>query len=357
MLVRLRRFAKFIEIHSKFMPKKIPIFEKKNVLVTGGAGFIGSHLCEALLKEAKVICVDNLLSGALNNIDHLLKYPDFVFLKHDINDLLNLESFPELERFKVKFQGVQEIYHLACPTAPKDFDKYKIETLKANSLATKNILDMALQYKARVLFASSSVIYGPRPDSDKFVNEDVQGAFDHLSPRGCYDEGKRFAETMVATYKDFYGLDTRIARIFRTYGPRVRLGIGEMMPDFIVNALDGKPLVVYGDKTFHTSLCNIRDLSDGLLKLMAHPENPGPMNFGSDEDLVLADVAQKIIEMTGSKSKIVFEPPLLFMTQLPLPNITKAREALGWFPITRLEDGLKEMVDWTVANKHVLGIK
>lgn len=336
---------------------KTPIFKKKNVLVTGGAGFIGSHLCESLLEEAKVICLDNLLAGTLTNIDHLLKHSDFVFIKQDINELFDLEKFPELEKFKIKVQGVQEIYHLACPTSPKDFNKYKIETLKANSLGMKNILDLACQYKARALFASSSVIYGPRPKDDRFVSEDLKGLFDHLSPRACYDEGKRFAETMMATYKNFYHLDIRIARIFRTYGPRIRLGIGEMMPDFIVNALNGENLIIYGDKNFQTSLCNIRDLVDGLLKLMNHPEDPGPVNLGSDEDLLLADVAKEIIKMTNSKSKVVFEPPLLFMTQLPLPDISKAKEILDWFPLVRLEDGLKEMIDWTIANKHLLGVQ
>ncbi|MEK7607005.1 MAG: NAD-dependent epimerase/dehydratase family protein [Patescibacteria group bacterium] len=334
-----------------------PIFEKKNVLVTGGAGFIGSHLCEVLLEEAKVICMDNLLSGTVSNIDHLLKYPDFVFIKHDVSEPFDLTTFPELEKFKVQFQGVQEIYHLACPTSPKDFDKYKIETLKASSHGTKNVLDAALKYKARVLFASSSVVYGPRQEGERFVEEAIQGAFDHLSPRGCYDEGKRFAETMMATYRDFHGLDTRIARIFRTYGPRVRLNIGEMLPDFIVSALDMKDLVIYGDESFRTSLCHINDLVDGLLKLMAHPTDLGPVNFGSDEDLSLADVARQIIEMTGSKSKITFQPALLFMTQLSLPNIAKAKESLGWFPLVRLKDGLKQTIDWTIANRSLLGEK
>jgi UDP-glucuronate decarboxylase len=334
-----------------------PIFEKKNVLVTGGAGFIGSHLCEALLNEAKVICLDNLLSSSLTNIEHLLKYPDFVFVKHDINEPIDLEKFPELEKFKIKFQGVQEIYHLACPTSPKDFDKYKIETLKANSIGVKNVLDLAVKWHSRILFASSSVVYGPRPGNNVFVSEDYQGSLNHLSPRACYDEGKRFAETMMTTYRDFYGLEIRIARIFRTYGPRVRLGIGEMMPDFIVNALEGRDLVIYGDENFRTSLCNIKDIIDGLLKLMAYPEDPGPVNLGSDADLLLADVARLIIKMTNSKSKIVFEPPLLFMSQLPLPDISKAKEILNWFPLIRLEDGLKEMIDWAIANKHLLGIR
>ena len=335
------------------MPK-IPIFEKKNVLVTGGAGFIGSHLCEALLKEAKVICMDNLISGSLQNVDHLLKYPDFVFLKHDVNDPIEFVKWPELEKFKVQFQGIQEIYHLACPTSPKDFNTYRIDTLKANSVSMINILNLAVQWHSKVLFHSSSVIYGPRPAQGMFVPEEYHGIVNHISPRACYDEGKRFAETMMATYRDVYGIAIRIARIFRTYGPRVRLGIGEMIPDFVVSALEGKPLDVFGDKNFRTSLCYINDMVDGLLKLMNSETDPGPVNLGSDEDLLIADVAQKIIELTGSSSKVVYRPPLLFMSQLPLPDIRRAKEELGWFPITRLEDGLKRMIEYTRAKKSLL---
>lgn len=333
---------------------KIPIFEKKNVLVTGGAGFIGSHLCEALLKEAKVICLDNLISGNLKNIDHLLKYPDFVFIRHDVNEPIELERYPELQKFKVQFQGIQEIYHLACPTSPKDFNTYKIDTLKANSLTMLNVLNLAVQWHAKVLFHSSSVIYGARPMDVKFVPEDYQGTLNHTSPRACYDEGKRFAETMMTTYHDVYGLQIRIARIFRTYGPRVRLGIGEMVPDFVVHALEGKPLEIYGDKNFRTSLCYITDMIDGLLKLMHAEEDPGPVNLGSDQDLLIAEVAQKIIALTQSASKVVFKPPLLFMSPLPLPDISRAKNELGWFPVTRLEDGFKQMIEYTRAQKSLL---
>ncbi len=332
-----------------------PIFERKNVLVTGGAGFIGSHLCERLLENSKVICVDNFLLGTLDNIEHLLDNPNFVFIRHDINEPLDLDKMPELEKFKVQFQGVQEIYHLACPTSPKDFDQYRMETLKVNSIGTSRVLDLAVRYKARVVVASSSVVYGARPaGSDNFIKEDVEGSVNHLSPRGCYDEGKRWMETQGVTYRDFHGIDVRIGRVFRTYGARVKLGIGEMVPDFIMNALDGKDLVVYGNKDFRTSLCFVTDIVDGLYKLMAAETDPGPVNLGSDEDLLLSQVAEKIIELIGSTSKISYVAPLMFMTALPLPDITRAKETLQWFPIVRLEDGLRRMIDWATAHRSRL---
>lgn len=332
-----------------------PIFERKNVLVTGGAGFIGSHLCERLLEDAKVICVDNFLLGTLDNISHLLDNPNFVFIRHDINEPLDLTVLPELEKFKVQFQGVQEIYHLACPTSPKDFDQYRMETLKANSIGTSRVLDLAVQYKARVTVASSSVVYGARAATgDNFVKEDAEGVVNHLSPRGCYDEGKRWMETQTVTYRDFHGIDARIARVFRTYGPRVKLGIGEMVPDFIMNALDGKDLVVYGDKDFRTSLCFVTDIVDGLVKLMANDTDPGPVNLGSDEDLLLSNVAEQIIAITNSTSKISYVAPLMFMTPLALPDITRAKETLQWFPIVRLPDGLRRMIEWATAHRSRL---
>lgn len=338
-----------------------PIQEKKNVLVAGGAGFIGSHLCEKLLKTCNVICVDNFITSSELNIDLLLKYPNFVFLKHDICEPLDLEKFPELERFKVKFFGIQEIYHLACPTSAKNFEKFKMQTLLSNFWATRNMLELAKKYKAKFLFASSSVIYGPRRSDKVFFNENDLGEnVNHLSPRACYDEGKRFAETTVATYEQVYGLDVKIARIFRTYGPRERLFDGEMIPDFVIDALDNKDLIIYGDESFSTSLCYVTDIVDGLVRLMGAPFGIGPINFGSDQDIRLVDVANKIIEMTGSSSKIVFEPPLLFMTPLGLPDIRKAKELLGWMPLVRLEDGLQKTIDYTQAHKSLLknaGIK
>lgn len=330
------------------------LLEKKNVLVTGGAGFIGSHLCEKLIKNNRVICLDNFSTSNVSNIDFLLQHPDFVFIKQDICDPIDLETFPELDRFKIKFQGIAEIYHLACPTSAKDFDKFKEATLAANSVGMKNILDLAVKYKAKVVHASSSVVYGPRQDGKEFFKEDTLGCVNHLTPRGSYDEGKRFSETMVETYRETHGLDAKIARIFRTYGPRERLFDGEMVPDFIIDALDNKDLIIYGDENFSTSLCYVDDVVSGLIKLMAAPADIGPVNLGSNENLKLLDVANKIISMTGSESKIVFEKPLLFMTPLGLPDTSRAKEMLGWVPLVRLEDGLQKTIDYTQAYKPLL---
>ena len=333
-----------------------PIFEKKNVLVTGGAGFIGSHLCERLVKEAKVICVDSFINSNERNIDHLLQLPDFEFIRWNINDPFSLDQFPELAKFKVQFQGVQEIYHLACPTSAKNFDQFKMDTLLTNSTGVRNVLDLAVKHKAKLVHASSSVIYGPRKGEKVSMHEDDVGTVAHLTPRGCYDEGKRFAETMVDTYRQVHELDGKMARIFRTYGPRQRLFDGEMISDFITDALDGKPLVIYGDESFTTSLTYVSDIVDGLVKLMKAPAGLGPVNLGTDGDVKIVDVAKKIIELTGSSSEIVFEPPLVFITPLGLPDIRRAKDSLGWLPLVRLEDGLKKAIDYAQAPKTLLGV-
>lgn len=333
------------------------VFERKNILVTGGAGFLGSYLCEELLKEGRVICLDNFVTSQESNIDHLLKNPDFEFIRHDINVPFDPEAYPELTRFKVKFQGIQEIYHLACPTSAKKFDQYRLPTLYANSLGIKNVLDLAVRFQARVVHASTCVVYGPRPADGHLVKEDEFGSGDCLSPRACYDEGKRFAETVCATYAQTNQLDVRIARLFRTFGPRLALYDGQMIPDFIVHALEGKDLEIFGDETFATSLLYVSDAVDGLLKLMHHPENIGPVNLGSDQDSVLTDVARTIIEMTGSKSKIVYKDALLFMSQLPLPDLTKAKEKLGWIPLVTLDNALKASIDYTVAHRSLLSFR
>lgn len=332
------------------------VFEKKIVLVTGGAGFIGSHLCEALLAkgDAHVVCLDNFSTSQEANIDHLLRHPDFEFIRHDINAPFDPEAFPELARFKVKFQGIQEIYHLACPTSPKRFEQHRMQTLYANSLGMKNALDLAVRYKSRVVHASTSVVYGPRPADGHLFKEEEQGSTDTLGPRACYDEGKRFAESCCATYHQVHGLDVRIARIFRTYGPRMPLFEGHMIPDFITNALDGVDLEIFGDASFKTSLVYVTDVADGMMKLMALPQDIGPVNIGSDLDVPIVDVANRIIEMTGSTSKIIFKESLLFLSQLGLPEIVKAKEKLGWIPLITLDEGLKKTIDYTIANKTLL---
>lgn len=333
---------------------KTPIFGKKNILVTGGAGFIGSHLCEALLKKNRIICLDNLSNSHLNNIEHLLKDPDFEFVKIDINQPINLEDLPELERFKVKYQGVQEIYHLACPTSAQNFEKYKMETLLANSLGIKNILDLAVKYNSKILLASSSVVYGPRGSNEIKIKENDVGCVNNLSSRSCYDEGKRFAETMFETYSQVNNLEIKIARIFRTYGPRLKLFDGQMITDFIVSALHNEDLVIYGDESFTSSLVFVDDIIDGLIKLMSAPKGLGPVNFGEDRIYRLTDVAQTIIQTLNSSAKVKFEPALQFITALGVPDISKAKEALGWFPLVSIEDGLKKTIDYTIAHEKLI---
>lgn len=334
------------------------VFEKKNVLVTGGAGFIGSHLCEMLLREARVICLDNFTTSDVENINHLLKNADFEFIRHDINTPFDPDNYPELARFKIKFQGIQEIYHLACPTSPKKFDQYRLQTLYANSFGMRHVLDLAVKYKSKVVFTSTSVAYGPRPADGHLFKEEEFGTSDTLSPRSCYDEGKRFAESFCQTYSNVHALDVRIARIFRTYGPRMPLFDGQMIPDFITSALDGKDLEIYGDETFRTSLVFVSDIVDGLMKLMATTdETLKVVNLGSDLDVLLSDVATRIAEMTGSRSKVSFKPPLLFMSQLGLPDLTRAKERLGWIPLVTLDEGLKHTIEYAMAHKSLLSFR
>jgi UDP-glucuronate decarboxylase len=331
-----------------------PIFEKKNVLVTGGAGFLGSHLCERLLKEAKVICMDDLSNSNIQNIDHLLQYPDFEFIKYDVNQEINLEQFDELDKFKIKFQGIQEIYHLACPTSPKNFEELKLHSLWSNSRAMLNTLDLAVKHKAKYTFASSSVVYGPTRKEHSVFKEEDEGIVNHLSPRGCYDEGKRFAETCVETYRQVYNLDAKIARIFSTYGARMKLRDGLLVPDFILDAIEGKDLVIYGNGDMDQSLCYVTDMVDALIKLMKADPETYLVNLGHDQIYKMNDVAAKIIEMTNSSSQIKYEDPLVFLTPKGIPDLTRAKEQLGWIPLVRLEDGLKKTIDYTIANKEML---
>jgi UDP-glucuronate decarboxylase len=331
-----------------------PIFKKKNVLVTGGTGFMGSHLCERLLKEAKVICMDDLSNSTIRNIDHLLQYPDFEFIKNDANQPIDLETYPELDKFGVKYQGVQEIYHLACPTSPKNFEKLKMQTLWANSSAMITTLDLAVKYRAKYVFGSSSVVYGNPTEQNNVFSEEDEGIVDHLSPRSCYDEGKRFAETCVETYRQVYGLDGKMARIFTSYGPRMKLRDGMLIPDFIVNALEGKDLTVYGDESFEASLCFVSDMVDGLVRLMHTGPDVSIVNLGSDTIYKIVDVANLIIKMTSSTSRVVFEEPLVFLTKKGMPDLRKAKQFLSWVPLILLEDGLRKTIDYTIANKEAL---
>jgi UDP-glucuronate decarboxylase len=336
------------------MTKKA-IFDKKNVLVIGGAGFIGSHLCDELIKDAKVICIDNFSTGQEKNIDHLLANPDFEFINHDMSKDIFLENFPELQKFKIEFQGVQEIYNLACPMSIKNFNRNKIETLLANSYVIKNSLDLAIKYNARFLHFSSSVVYGLFDNFEQKISEDYIGKIDHLSDRAVYDEGKKFAETMVVNYREEYGIDAKIIRVFRIYGPRMPLNDEQMIPDFIINALDGKDLNIHGDENFSSSFCYISDCIDASIKMM-QSKYYGPINIGSDVKINLTTMAGKIINITKSNSKINYTKEVLFMKPLCLPDLAKSRNELGWLPIVTLDTGLNKTIDDLRAKKGLIGL-
>jgi len=331
-----------------------PIFERKNVIVTGGAGFIGSHLCDRLVKDSHVICVDNFITSSVSNIDHLLQDPNFEFINHDIIKPLDLSTLPELERFKLRFQGIQEIYHLACPISKRHFDDFKIATVLTNSVGVKNVLDLAVEHHAKVLYASSSVLYGTRTPEKKYYAETDECHIDHLTSRGAYDEGKRFSEAILQIYADVYGLDVKIARIFRTFGPRMKIFDGNLLPDMILAALDNKDIVIAGDEETRTSLTYVSDIVDGLIRLMHTPIDITLLNLGSDHDYRLVTVAQKILELTGSTSRVRFEAPYTHYIEAGLPDTTRARDILGWVPLVRIEDGLNKMIDYAKSHRNLV---
>lgn len=336
------------------MEGKKDVFARKNVLVTGGAGFIGSHLCDRLIKDHNVICVDNFITSSVANIDHLLREPNFEFINHDITQPLNLSRFTELERFKITYNGLQEIYHLACPISKRHFDDFKIATVLTNSIGVKNVLDLAVEHHAKVLYASSSVLYGDRRGDSRQVHESDECHLDHLTTRGAYDEGKRFSEAILQTYADVYGLDVKIARIFRTYGPRMKIFDGNLIPDMVLNALDGKDIVISGDEETRTSLSNVSDVVDGLARLMSSPIEITLVNLGSDQEIRLVSVAQKILSITGSSSRVRFEPHVQNYIDAGLPDISRAKDLLGWVPLKRLEDGLREMIEYANSNRNLV---
>lgn len=335
---------------------KRAIFDKKNILIAGGAGFIGSHLCDELIKNNKIICLDNFSTGDEKNIDHLLANPNFEFVKHDVTKPIDLESLPELQKFKIEFQGIQEIYNLACPTSPKNFLSNRIITLDALSLGMKNVLEMAVKYQAKFMHFSSSVVYGPRRKENEKIKEEDWGYLDMLSERSAYDEGKRFAETLAANYRRVYDIDTKIIRLFRIYGPRMKLNDGQMIPDFIDSALDNKNLAILGDKNFSSSFCYASDCVDASIRMM-DSKSAGPLNIGSDVEINMTELAGKIISIIGSNSKITYTEEALFMTPLCLPDITRARNELGWMPVVMLEQGLQKTIDDLRASKGLKGIK
>ncbi|MBM3209293.1 SDR family oxidoreductase, partial [Candidatus Shapirobacteria bacterium] len=300
-------------------------------LITGAAGFIGSNLCLKLLKENKVIGLDNLISGRMANIEELNKSPNFLFLKHDITKPLKTGKHFE------------EIWNLACPASPVDYYKFPIETLLASSVGVKNMLDLALANQAKFLHTSTSEVYGdPKEHPQK---ETYWGHVNPIGERSCYDEGKRFAESLIENYRKKYGLDTKIVRIFNTYGPRMRVSDGRFISNFINQALKGDDLTVYGDGLQTRSICYVDDMVRGLIVLMKSKEHQ-PINLGNPEEFTVLELAKFIIKLTKSSSGIVFKPFLKDDPRQRRPDITLAINVLGWKPRIRPEEGLKKTIEY-----------
>ena len=301
-------------------------------------------------KLARVICIDNLITGTELNIDLLLQSPDFKFIRHDICEPIELEKYPELDQFEIEFQGIQEIYNCATPTSYKEAVKFSDETVLTNSIGVKNILDIAKKYNSKMVHLSSSAIYGdPLPEGNGF-KEDYWGFINPVDNRAAYNESKRFSETLCKTYYDVFGVMVSVARVFSTYGPRMIMDEGRHIPDFIISAIDSKDIVIYGDKDTSSSFCYVRDMVDGLIKL-AGSKNFGPYNIGVDEDYKLIDIAQKIINITGAKSKIKFEKSLEGIHEQGVPDIKTIKNDLAWFPLIKIDQGLQETVEYMQSIK------
>ena len=303
---------------------------RKRVLVTGGAGFLGSHLCEELLERGcDVLCVDNYFTGSKDNIVHLLDHPYFEVMRHDVTFPLYVE--------------VNEIYNLACPASPVHYQFDPVQTTKTSVHGAINMLGLAKRVKAKILQASTSEVYGD-PDIHP-QTESYHGNVSTTGPRACYDEGKRCAETLFFDYYRQHNLNIRVARIFNTYGPRMHPNDGRVVSNFVVQALKGEPITVFGDGSQTRSFCYVNDLIDGLVRLMNAPDEvTGPMNIGNPGEFTILQLAEMVVEMTGSRSKIEYRPlPQDDPTQR-CPDITAAQEKLDWQPKTQLKEGLTKTV-------------
>lgn len=306
---------------------------RPRVLVTGAAGFIGSHLCDALVSRGcEVIGMDNFITGDIANIQHLAG-TDFRFIKHDVTSYIYLDG------------PLDRIYHFASPASPIDYLRVPIQTLKVGSLGTHNTLGLAKAKKARFLLASTSEVYG-----DPLVHpqaEEYWGNVNPVGPRGVYDEAKRFAEAMTMAYHRVHGVATRIVRIFNTYGPRMRLRDGRAVPAFFTQALRREPVTVFGDGTQTRSLCYVSDLVDGINRLM-ESDADGPVNIGNPEEITIKQLAERIIGLTGSPSAIEYRPLPVDDPRIRQPDITRARTLLGWQPTIALDEGLKRTLGYFV---------
>ena len=303
----------------------------ETVLITGGAGFIGSHLCDFLLdKNFRVICMDNLITGNNNNIRHLLTNKNFRFINHNVSNPIKID------------EGIDYVLHFASPASPVDYQKIPIQTLKVGSLGTHNTLGLTLAKKAKYILASTSEVYGdplvsPQPES-------YWGNVNPVGPRGCYDEAKRFAEAIVTAYHQIHDIDIRIARIFNTYGPRMRKDDGRVVPNFINQALKNGLITIYGDGKQTRSFCYISDLIEGVYKLMISNINE-PVNLGNPDEYTILELADIIKTLTNSKSKIVFGPLPKDDPHVRCPDITKAKKELKWIPKIGLKQGFVKTIE------------
>ena len=302
------------------------------IVVTGGAGFLGSHICRALVgRGEEVIAIDNLLTGRLDNLGDLFGEPGFVFIDYDVTNYLHVPG------------PVGAVLHLASPASPRDYLEFPIKTLKVGSLGTHKTLGLAKAKGARYLLASTSEVYGdPKQHPQR---EDYWGHVNPIGPRGVYDEAKRFAEAMTMAYHRFHGLDVRIVRIFNVYGPGMRPKDGRVVSNFLVQALAGEPLTVYGDGSQTRSFCYVDDEVQGILALL-DSDYVGPVNIGNPEEYSVAELARIVLEVTGSSSEIVQEPLPMDDPAQRRPDITLAREVLGWEPKIPVHDGLARTADW-----------
>jgi dTDP-glucose 4,6-dehydratase len=301
------------------------------VLVTGGAGFIGSHLCDFLLaKGCEVVCMDSLLTGSADNIAHI-RDPRFLFIKHDVTNYIVVDG------------TLDYVLHFASPASPIDYLELPIQTLKVGALGTHKALGLAKARGARFLLASTSEVYGDPVMHPQ--REDYWGNVNPVGPRGVYDEAKRFAEAMTMAYHRFHGVDTRIVRIFNTYGSRMRLTDGRAIPTFIRQALRGDPLTVYGDGSQTRSFTYVSDLIEGIWRLMQASVND-PVNLGNPREMTLLELAKQVLTLSGSRSEIVFRPLPADDPKVRQPDIGRARRLLGWEPVVELEEGLRQTMEW-----------
>ena len=309
---------------------------KKVIVITGGAGFVGSHLCDRFIRDGlKVICVDNLITGSLQNIKHLRKDKNFDFIKRDVSKKLFITG------------PVDYILHFASPASPVDYMNYPIPTLKVGSLGAHNTLGLAKLKKARYLIASTSEVYGdPKVHPQK---ETYWGHVNPIGPRGCYDEAKRFAEAITMAYHRYHKIDTRIVRIFNTYGPRMRILDGRVVPNFIYQALHDMPLTVYGNGQQTRSFCYYSDLVEGIVRLLFSRIHT-PVNVGNPDEFTILEFAKLVIQMSGTKNKVVYRPLPTDDPKQRKPDISLAWKYLKWRPKVRLKTGLQETIDWFKVN-------